>query len=131
MNQPGGPRSLHILIVEDHAESAAALCALLGAWGHRVAAAPDVHSAWELVEEAYLDRDDFDVVIADIGLPDGNGCDLMRELSALFRVKGIAVSGRASEGDIARSLASGFEWHLAKPLRPESLAHSLVARNAA
>jgi CheY-like chemotaxis protein len=131
MSTPASPSPLHVLLVEDHADSARALAALLQAWGHRVSVAATVAAAWDAVEEAYLERDDFQVLIADIMLPDGNGRELMRELSGLFPLKGIAVSGLDSEADVERSLEAGFEWHLGKPIAIESLAHSLVASNAA
>lgn len=125
------PSRLHVLVVEDHRECACALAALLEAWGHRVSVVGSVAEAWDAVEEAYLDRDDFQVLIADIGLPDGTGWDFMRELSGLFHVKGIAVSGRSSEADVEESLRAGFEWHLGKPVAVESLQHSLAAHNSA
>ena|SRR5688572_16130153 len=131
MNTAPEPSHLHVLLVEDHRDSARALAELLSAWGHRVEVADCVAAAWDAVEEAYLERDDFEVLIADIMLPDGDGWALMRELRGLFRIKGIAVSGRDTEADVERSLEAGFEWHLGKPLAIESLAHSLAARNAA
>jgi CheY-like chemotaxis protein len=58
----------------------------------------------------------FDVVISDIGLPDGSGLDLMRELRALRTVKGIALSGYGSDRDVRSSLDAGFAAHLTKPI---------------
>ena len=57
----------------------------------------------------------FDVVISDIGLPDGNGYALMQALQALSPVKGIALSGYGMKADVDRSLAAGFAAHLTKP----------------
>jgi CheY-like chemotaxis protein len=72
----------------------------------------------------------FDVVISDIGLPDGSGHDLMRQLASERRVRAIALSGYGAESDVERSTAAGFERHLTKPVDPERLVdaiESLVA----
>ncbi|HYG62942.1 MAG TPA: response regulator, partial [Thermoanaerobaculia bacterium] len=58
----------------------------------------------------------FDAVVSDIGLPDGNGHDLMRRLVARFGLRGIAVSGYGMEEDIQRSREVGFAAHLTKPV---------------
>ena len=66
-------RPLHILLVEDHGVSANMLRLVLAADGHEVAMAGDVATALELA-----DRQPFDLMISDLGLPDGSGHDLMR-----------------------------------------------------
>ena len=61
-------------------------------------------------------NNEFDVLISDIGLPDGTGLDLMRQLRAKRPVMGIALSGFGMEEDIRRSKQAGFVAHLTKPL---------------
>ena len=64
----------------------------------------------------------FDLVISDIGLPDGSGFDLMKELTVNQPgLKGIALSGYGMEDDLLRSRESGFSSHLVKPVRIHSL----------
>jgi len=63
----------------------------------------------------------FDLLISDIGLPDGSGYELMAELSAQQDIKGIALTGYGMEKDILRSSAAGFHSHLTKPIRMQSL----------
>jgi CheY-like chemotaxis protein len=72
-------------------------------------------------------------LVSDIGLPDGSGDDLIRQL----REKGhkflsIALSGYGTEQDVARSRAAGFQVHLTKPVSPQDLQatiDSLLANN--
>jgi two-component system CheB/CheR fusion protein len=115
--QPGSAaeeRPLHILLVEDHADTAEAMSALLGALGHRVTRADSVAAALEAATEAEA----VDLVVSDLGLPDGSGHDLMRALSALG-LRGIALSGYGMEEDIRKSHEAGFEKHLTKPIDAE------------
>lgn len=55
-------------------------------------------------------------LISDLGLPDGNGCDLMIELRERFGIKGVAISGFGMETDLARTREAGFALHLIKPI---------------
>ena len=71
-------------------------------------------------------NEDFHLLISDIGLPDGSGCDLMGEFQKKFGAKGIALTGHGTEQDVAQSQASGFTTHLTKPARIESLENALA-----
>ncbi|MBV9490990.1 MAG: response regulator, partial [Verrucomicrobia bacterium] len=64
------------------------------------------------------------VLICDIGLPDGSGWDLLPELRArmgMGSAYAVAITARGRPGDEARSLARGFQAHLAKPFAPNQL----------
>ncbi len=74
-----------------------------------------------------LEKEAFNLLISDIGLPDGNGCDLMEEPGKRLQLKGIALTGYGMEQDIARSQAAGFIAHLTKPVHIESLDNALKA----
>jgi CheY-like chemotaxis protein len=67
----------------------------------------------------------FDLLITDIGLPDGNGYDLMNELGKKNHLRGIALTGYGMEHDVARSEYAGFDAHLTKPVRIQSLEAAL------
>jgi CheY-like chemotaxis protein len=69
----------------------------------------------------------FDILISDIGLPDGTGYDLMRQLLSSGRngMKGIALSGFAMDDDVKQSLEAGFEQHVRKPVNFERLQNLL------
>jgi CheY-like chemotaxis protein len=71
------------------------------------------------------EKEIIDLVISDIGLPDGSGYTLMSELRDGFGLKGIALTGYGMEHDVAQAHTSGFEAHLTKPVRIESLEKAL------
>lgn len=103
-------RSLKVLVVEDHGDSARVMQRLLKKFGHDATVAGTVAAAL-----AKLKNEKFDLLISDIGLPDGSGYDLMRQ-SASFRPPAIAVSGFGMDDDLARSKEVGFLEHLTKPI---------------
>jgi PAS domain S-box-containing protein len=106
---PGRP--LRILLVEDHADTSETMARLLAAMGHQVTAAATAAAALAAAETA-----DFELVISDLGLPDGDGYDLMRALRRRRPISGIALSGYGRDEDIARGRAAGFDLHLTKPV---------------
>ena len=91
-----------VLLVEDHADSRELLAGVLAAWNYQVLTATSVDSALEL---AAAER--FDVVVSDLGLPDGTGWDLMRKLRDRHGsdIQGIALSGYGMGDDQERSRA--------------------------
>jgi PAS domain S-box-containing protein len=105
------PGPLRILLAEDNEESLRVLARLLRRRGYDVTTADTVASAL-----AEADRTPFDLLVSDIGLPDGSGLDLMRTLRARRAVPGIALSGFGMEDDLRRSLDAGFAAHLTKPI---------------
>lgn len=105
-----GP-ALSLLIVEDHADTARAMRALLARSGHTVAVAGSVADALQQAAKSA-----FDVLISDIGLPDGDGYELMRRLRQTAPIPGIAMSGFGRAEDIQRSRDAGFDVHLVKPV---------------
>jgi PAS domain S-box-containing protein len=107
-------QNLRILLVEDHADTAEAMAELLGLLGHQVTVAGDVAGALT-AGEAAASCGSLDLLISDLGLPDGSGLDVMRALSR-FRVPGIALSGYGMEEDVRRSHEAGFRRHLTKPV---------------
>jgi signal transduction histidine kinase len=109
----GGVR---ILLVDDHEDTNMVLKLLLQRKGYMVFTAHDVKSALEVA-----DQHEFDVLVSDIGLPDGTGLDLMRALLDRYPIKGIALSGFGMEDDIRRSREAGFSDHLVKPVNPQRL----------
>lgn len=106
----------HILMVEDHADTAEAMVELFAALGIRVTVAGTIADALTAAE-----RGGIDLVISDLGLPDGDGHDLMRRLAGLYGLRGIALSGYGKDEDIGKSRAAGFALHLTKPVTIETL----------
>ena len=105
--------AVRVLLVEDHADTAAALADLLELMGHRPVVAGSVGEALAAAER---EAAAIDLVISDLGLPDGSGHDLMRELARRHGLAGIALSGYGMEEDVRQSLEAGFEKHLTKPV---------------
>jgi len=113
--------NIHILLVEDHEPTRAALTQLLLRRGYKVMGAGSVAEAHSLLKKNMK----FQLLISDIGLPDGSGYDLMAELHQQPALKGIALTGYGMEHDIDRSSSAGFALHLTKPIHIESLEDAL------
>jgi two-component system CheB/CheR fusion protein len=104
-------RSLHLLLVDDHADTRRVLSRLLTKCGHEVATTDSEQGALKLLESGR-----FDALISDIGLPDGDGYNLVREAKRRQPLRAIALSGFGTEEDVRRSLEAGFDYHLTKPV---------------
>jgi signal transduction histidine kinase len=117
------PTGLHILLVDDHPDTCAALEKLLKLRGHSVTAANSMREAMEVSAAGGA----FDLLISDVGLPDGNGMDLVRYLRSQRPIRGIAISGFGMDADISKSLEAGFSEHLVKPVKLEKL-EAAIAR---
>lgn len=111
----------HVLLVEDHADTAEALTILLENSGYRVIHAGSMADALAAAIQADGEHDVFDLVLSDLGLPDGHGFELMRVLSRRHGIPGIALSGYGMEEDIRGSLEAGFARHLTKPVEFQTL----------
>ena len=97
---------------------------VLTAEGHTVETAGDVATAIELAGQQHS----FDVLISDLGLPDGSGHDLIRQLRQRgHTLPGIALSGYGQEEDIRRSHEAGFAAHLTKPASREAVVEAVAA----
>jgi CheY-like chemotaxis protein len=105
-------RRLNILVVEDHADSARALSRLLTGEGHTVRHADGYAATMQLAHGG----DRFDLLLIDLGLPDGDGCDLLKEVRELHSVPAIAITGHGMEPDVRRCRQAGFEDHVLKPI---------------
>ncbi len=102
---------LRLLLVEDHADTARILIRHLGRAGITAVQASGVKSAIALA-----DREPFDLLVSDLGLPDGSGYDIMRHVRSAYHIPGIAMSGYGMEEDMRRSREAGFAEHLVKPI---------------
>ena len=109
-------RQLRILLVEDHADTAYLMSRLLERLNHQVQTAGSIAAAL-----ATAGSGPFDLVISDLGLPDGSGLDLMRQLRAKYDLKGICLSGFGMDKDLLASREAGFLYHLVKPVNFQTL----------
>jgi PAS domain S-box-containing protein len=106
-----GASSLRVLLVEDEPETLDVFSRILRRLGHRVATATTLAEA---VSTALAGE--FDLIISDVGLPDGSGLELPGRLGGRRSTPAIAVSGFGMKDDIQRSLEAGFAAHLVKPI---------------
>lgn len=114
MREPAPP--CRILLVEDHADTAAMMRRLLARRGYVVTVAATCAEALAAARTRA-----FDLLLCDIGLPDGSGLDLVGALSQLTKAPAIALSGYGMPEDAPNSCAAGFLVHLTKPVAVEQL----------
>ena len=121
--------TLQILVVEDHGDTRRVLTGLLGHFGHSISAADNVESALAFVRAKH-----FDAIVSDLALPDGSGCDVIREAKRWQHLTGVALTANAEDDDIARGRDAGFDYHLTKPIDfaqlRDVLGHIAPANNA-
>jgi CheY-like chemotaxis protein len=110
---------LRVLVVDDNRDAASTLAMLVEVMGHEVRTAHDGETAVHLAGEL-----EPDVVLMDLGMPGLDGydaCRRMRDRAARRRMRLVAVTGWGQDEDRRKSAAAGFDEHLVKPVRPESL----------
>ena len=118
---------VRVLLVEDHRDTAELLRSVLGSQGAGVRVAGSLAEAL-----ATLSEGEFDVLVSDIGMPDGNGYELVERLRERERATGreplpaVAVTAFASGEDRERALAAGFYDYAAKPIEPAVLIDTVV-----
>ena len=108
---PPEPRPATLLLVDDHADTLNVVSRLLGRRGYQVLKATSCEGALEIAR-----RNRFDLIVSDLGLPDGSGLTLLPQLRAFGDVPAVALSGYGMEEDVRRTLAAGYNEHLTKPI---------------
>ncbi|MDB5297603.1 MAG: Chemotaxis protein methyltransferase CheR [Phycisphaerales bacterium] len=114
-------KRLRVLVVEDHDDTRKMLGLMLRSFGFDVTAAGTVREA-----VALADGQAFDLLLSDIGLPDGSGHDVMRHVRGRQNIRGIALSGFGQDDDLRRSQEAGFEQHLTKPINLQTLREAVA-----
>jgi two-component system, chemotaxis family, CheB/CheR fusion protein len=105
-------RPCSILLVEDHVDTRRAFAAILRSWGHTVSTSGSVAGGLR-----FLDENEVDVVVSDIGLPDRNGYDFIAEARQRTpNLTAIAVSAYFTAADQKRGHDAGFDMYFAKPV---------------
>jgi PAS domain S-box-containing protein len=107
---------VRLLLVEDHVDTARALARLLENRGFTTQIAPNIATALEAIE-----RDEFDLYLCDLGLPDGTGIDLIRKVRETRKTPAIALTGFGMQEDVERAQKAGFDAHLTKPVNLQKL----------
>jgi len=119
-------RNIRVLIIDDEADGRTLVARILEDRG----ASPVCISSAEEALEA-LGREHFDVLLSDIGMPNMDGYQLIREVRRLDKsrtkpIPAIAITAYARPEDRQRSLLAGFHMHLSKPIEPRELIASIA-----
>ena len=109
-------RSLRVFVVENHTDTREFLTFMLEELGHTVVVADTMSKALRDAPAANPE-----VIISDIGLPDGDGWELLNKLALARPAYAIAMSGFGMSSDRVRSKAAGYRHHLVKPMGLEQL----------
>ena len=112
----GGRAPTTVLFVEDHNDTRTVISRLLTRAGFDVITAGCYHEALETARSVRVN-----VLVADIGLPDGNGLALLAEMRRMYPVGGVVLSGYGMSDDKSDAVAAGFTRFLTKPIDPEQL----------
>jgi PAS domain S-box-containing protein len=124
----GGGVGLKILVVDDNRDAADSCATLLELCGHHVQTAYTGRNALELAETFRPHA-----LLLDIGLPDFDGYQLARKIRAApwgSSIVLIALTGWGQEDDRRRAFDAGFDYHLTKPIAPETVESLLRSLNA-
>ena len=116
---------LRVLLVDDHEDTNRSLLLLLRRRGYEAKTATSIATAIEVAG-----TQDFDVLVSDMGLPDGSGLDLLSQMPTPPALGGIMVSGYSMDEDIERSKAAGYREYLSKPVSVDKL-DTLIRKFAA
>jgi CheY-like chemotaxis protein len=108
---------VRVLVVDDEEDARELIGRALEDSGAQITLAANSSDAIQI-----LQRNDIDVLLADIAMPGGDGYSLIRQIRAagtsLSSIPAAAVTAHAREGERSRALAAGFQMHLAKPIEP-------------
>jgi CheY-like chemotaxis protein len=107
---------VRLLLVEDHVDTARALSRLLENRGYQIEAVPNVATGLEAVECG-----EFDLLLCDLGLPDGTGIDFIETVRKSRKTPAIALTGFGMQQDVDRAQRAGFDAHLTKPVNLQKL----------
>ncbi|MCX4146094.1 response regulator [Paraburkholderia madseniana] len=119
---------LTILLIEDHVDTAEVMAQLIRSLGHDVTMVGRVDDAL-----AATQAQTFDLVISDVGLPDGTGLDFVKAFRERSDAPAVALTGFGTDDDVRRCLSAGFTSHLTKPVnfgQLETMIESAVNQKA-
>ena len=124
-HQAAGQQRRTILVVDDHHDTLRSMKLLLTRLGYQVLAAENMTEALRISQDQ-----PFDILLSDIGLPDGSGLELIRRIRQTRNVPALALSGFGMDEDLQRSLDAGFSDHLTKPVSLDRLQSAIAELEA-
>lgn len=101
---------MRVLVVDDHSDSLEITARLLEMEGYHVVTAGTCKEALESAKESRCD-----LLITDLGLPDGTGMDLLTQMNALYPIPGVAMTAHGESWYLEGARGGGFAKHLFKP----------------
>ncbi len=118
----GALSGIYALLVEDDPDGCDLMQMMLRRFGAEVTAVSTAAAALESVRARRPD-----VLVSDIGLPDGDGFQLLKRVRESNQdLPAVAVTAYASRQDVAKALAAGFQAHVAKPVEPSQLSAAVA-----
>ncbi|CAD6510797.1 hybrid sensor histidine kinase/response regulator [Paraburkholderia metrosideri] len=102
---------LTVLLIEDHEDTAEVMAQLIRSLGHDVTVVGRVDDAL-----AATQLQTFDLIVSDVGLPDGTGLDFIKAFREHSDAPAVALTGFGTDEDVRRCLSAGFTSHLTKPV---------------
>ncbi|NDJ18631.1 PAS domain S-box protein [Myxacorys almedinensis] len=115
--RPSPLAGIRALVVDDEVDARSIIAFLLEDAGAIVRVASSAPEALDALE-----RQETDLLISDIGMPDLDGYDLIQTVRASgSTIPAIALTAYASDGDQQRAIAAGFQQHLSKPVNPDDV----------
>lgn len=124
-SEHAGRDQKRILVVDDHRDTLRSMTLLLTRLGYQVLAAENMTDALRIADE-----EEFDILLSDIGLPDGSGLELVRRIRETRDVPALALSGFGMDEDLQRSRDAGFSDHLTKPVSLDRLQSAIAGLEA-
>src|SRR5690349_11209723 len=115
-------RALRILVIEDHLDTLQLMGHLLERHGYAPVLADSCATA-----RVAMENQTPDLVITDIGLPDGSALDLVQWLKSRHNIPIIATTGYGLPSEIDALLAAGIDHCLIKPIGVEALIAGVLA----
>ena len=129
VHEHAGPRltGLRILVVDDEADARFLARRVLEESGAHVLTAGSAAEALQTVDHANV----LSVIVSDIGMPDQDGYDLIRQMRALpgeaGRGPAVALTALARNEDRRRALLAGYQRHVSKPVDPAELVAAVAS----
>jgi CheY-like chemotaxis protein/anti-sigma regulatory factor (Ser/Thr protein kinase) len=115
---------VRVLVVDDEEDARELIGRALEDRGASITLAANAHDAIQILE-----RDDIDVLLADIAMPGDDGYSLIRQIrsagTSMSSIPAAAVTAHARDEERARALAAGFQMHLTKPVEPGEIVRTV------
>jgi CheY-like chemotaxis protein len=120
--QDANAEALSVLVVDDHRDTTIAISRLLTMRGYHVHTALTYQDALDAARHNRVD-----LLLTDIGLKGGDGCNLLGEIALIHPIRGIAITGYGMPEDQRRFEQAGFAAVLVKPISIDSLQDAITA----